>query len=65
MKCTCSNCKYRLDHPDGIVCENKLAFVEPTDNCTEWETEELFDPTKLVAFTIIAIGITFLLGKFL
>ena len=61
----CENCKHRLDHPEGIVCEDKLCFVEPDDTCLNWETKEVFDPTKLVAFTIVAIGIMILCAKFL
>ena len=61
----CENCKHRLDHPEGIVCEDKLCFVEPDDTCLDWENDELFKPTKLIAFTIVAIGIVILLAKIL
>ena len=65
MICKCENCKHRVPHEEGLLCGNKLCFVEPTDNCTEWDNEELFDPTKLVALAIIVVGVVIVLAKFL
>ena len=65
MKCTCETCKHCLAHPDGRLCSEKLIFVEEDDACLDWETDELFNPTKIVAFAIIVVGIIVLLSKFL
>ena len=65
MKCICKNCKHCLEHPDGKICDKNLIFVQEDDYCEGFENDELFDPSKLVAFTIIAIGIVILCAKFL
>ena len=65
MKCTCENCKHRLDHPEGIICGNKLSFVDKNGTCADWDNEDFFDTTYLVAFTIIAIGIVLICANFL
>ena len=65
MKCTCKNCKHCLEHPDGLMCGNKMVFVDKEDTCLDWDTYELFKPTKLIAFTIIAVGIVIFLAKIL
>lgn len=65
MECKCKNCKFAKEHEEGLMCTNKLCFVEPDGICLEWDNDELFKPHKLVAFTIIAIGIVLLLAKFL
>jgi hypothetical protein len=61
----CENCKHRLDHPEGIICNKRLLFVDNDATCLDWENDELFNPTKLVALAIVAIGIVLILGKFL
>lgn len=65
MKCICNNCKHCLEHSDGKVCGKHLIFVHNDDTCEGFENDDLFDPTKLVAFTIIAIGIVILCTKIL
>lgn len=65
MKCTCSNCKYRIEHPEGLICEKNLAFTNPEATCLDWDNDELFKPHKLVALAIVAIGIVLILGNFL
>ena len=61
----CKNCKHRLDHPEGIICETSLNFVDPDYTCVDWENDDLFNPAKVVAFTIITIGIVILCANFL
>lgn len=61
----CGNCKHLLDHEDGAICGKTLLFTEDEDICHDWETEEVFNPTKLVALAIVAIGIVLLLANFL
>lgn len=61
----CGNCKHLLDHEDGAICGKTLLFTEDKDICLDWETEEVFNPTKLVALAIVVIGIVLLLAKFL
>jgi hypothetical protein len=65
MKCICKNCKHRIEHSEGIICERNLAFTNPEATCLEWDNDELFKPHKLVAFAIVAIGIVLLCAKFL
>lgn len=65
MECKCKNCRYRLDHPEGIVCEKSLSFVDAEYACNKWENEDLFNPKKMVALAIVVIGIVLLLAKFL
>lgn len=47
------------------MCTKKMIFVRDEDFCPDFENDELFDPTKLVAFTIIVIGIVIFLSKIL
>lgn len=61
----CGNCKHLLDHEDGAICGKTLLFTEDEDICLDWETEEVFNPTKLVALAIVVIGIVLLLAIFL
>jgi hypothetical protein len=65
MKCICANCKYRIEQPEGIVCERNLAFTNPEATCLDWDNNELFKPTKLVALAIVVIGIVLILSNFL
>ena len=65
MECKCKNCKFAKEHEEGLMCTNKLYFVEPDDTCLEWDNDELFKPHKLVALAIVAIGIVLLCAKFL
>lgn len=64
-KCVCKNCKHCLIHPDGLICDKKLIFVETNDYCEDFENDELFKPSKLVVLAIVAIGIVLLCAKFL
>ncbi len=65
MKCICDTCKKCLQHPEGLLCSDRMVFVEPNSTCLDWENDEIFNPTKLVALAIVAIGIVILLAKFL
>lgn len=65
MKCICDTCKKCLQHPEGLLCSDKMVFVEPDDACLEWENDELFNPTKFVALAIVAIGIVLICANFL
>lgn len=47
------------------MCTKKLCFVRDEDFCPDFENDELFNPTKLVAFAIIVIGIVILCANFL
>lgn len=61
----CKNCKHRLDHPEGIMCDKRLLFVDNDATCLDWENDELFNPTKLVVLAIVVIGIVLICTKFL
>jgi hypothetical protein len=61
----CKNCKYRLDHPEGIVCAKSLEFSDPDDTCIEWENEDFLNPKKMVALAIVVVGIIAILSKIL
>lgn len=61
----CFNCQHSCLHEEGRMCTKKLCFVRDEGFCPDFENDELFDPTKLVAFAIIVIGIAILLSKFL
>lgn len=61
----CKNCKYRLDHPDGLVCGKSLKFYDSEDTCIEWENEDFFNPKIMIALAIVTIGIVILLAKIL
>ena len=65
MKCICKNCKYRIEHPEGIVCERNLAFTNPEATCLDWDNDELFKPKKLVLFTVAVVAIVIFLSKIL
>lgn len=64
-KCVCRNCKHCLIHPEGLVCANRMVFVDKEDTCIDWDTDELSKPTKLIALTIILLAMIIILGKFL
>jgi hypothetical protein len=61
----CKNCKYRLDHPDGLLCGKSLKFSDPDDTCIEWENEDFLNPKKMVALAIVVVGIIAILSKIL
>ncbi len=63
MRGICRNCQHSCLHEEGRMCTKKLCFVRDEDFCSYFENDELFDPTKLVAFAIIAIGIVIFLSK--
>jgi hypothetical protein len=65
MKCICKNCKHCLEHPDGKICGKHLIFVHNDDTCEIFENDELFDPTKLVLFTVAVVAIVIFLSKIL
>lgn len=47
------------------MCNKHLVFVHKDDTCEGFESDELFNPTKLVAFAIVVIGIVIFLSKIL
>lgn len=47
------------------MCTKKMIFVQDEDYCPYFENDELFNPIKLVALAIVAIGIVILCVKFL
>lgn len=65
-RCICKNCKCSsVDPKQGRLCTKKMIFVHNDDYCPYFENNELFSCNKLIAFTIVAIGIVILLAKFL
>ena len=64
-KCVCRNCKHCLIHPEGLVCANRMVFIDKEDTCLDWDSEELFMPTAIIIFTIIAIAIIIFCAKIL
>ena len=65
-RCICKNCNHSSDeHEDGRMCTKKMIFVQDNDYCPYFENDELFSINKLIAFTIVAIGIVLLCAKFL
>lgn len=65
MRCICKNCKHCHEHDDGKLCAKHMVFVHEDDTCEGFENDELFSCNKLIAFTIVAIGIVLLCAKFL
>ena len=65
MKCICKNCKHYLEHPDGKFCGKHLIFVHNDDTCEGFENDEMFNPTKLVLFTVAVVAIVIFLSKIL
>ena len=63
MKCTCETCKHCGIHPDGNLCTKRLMFVNDNDYCDDWDTDKFFSSARLVAFTIIVIGVAILLSR--
>lgn len=61
----CKNCKHCHKHPDGNLCDKNLIFVQKDGSCDDFETKEMSDPTKLVLFAIVVLGIVIFLSKFL
>lgn len=47
------------------VCTKHIMVVRGRDTCKNFENDEFFNPIKLVAFAIVAIGIVLILSKFL
>ena len=64
-RCICENCKHCVEHPEGKICDKHLIFVQQNDYCDNFETEEMSDPTKLVLFAVIVVGIVYFLSKIL
>ena len=65
MKCICDNCKRCLEHPEGLLCANKMTFVKKDDTCLDWENDELFNPTLLIVFSLAFLAIVMFLSKIL
>lgn len=65
MRCICRNCKHFIIDGDEKVCTKHILVVRGRDTCRDFENDEFFNPTKLVAFAIVTIGIVLILSKFL
>lgn len=66
MRTICKNCKHFTPHHDGAsLCNKKICFVDKRDSCREFNTDEMFDPTKLVLFTVAVVAIVIFLSKIL
>ena len=65
MECKCKNCKFAKEHEEGLMCTNKLCFVDKDDACVDWDSEELFSVPKWVIYALCAIGIVILCAKIL
>lgn len=65
MECKCKNCKFAKEHEEGLMCTNKLCFVDKDDACVDWDSDELFSVPKWAIYVLCAIGIVILCAKFL
>lgn len=65
-RCICKNCKCSsVDPKQGRLCTKKMIFVHNDDYCPYFENDELFNPTKLVLFTVAVVAIVIFLSKIL
>lgn len=55
MKCTCKNCKFAKEHEDGLMCTNKMCFVDKDDACVDWDSDKLFSVPMWIIYTLFAI----------
>jgi hypothetical protein len=65
MRGICKNCEHSSNNEEGRICTKGLLFVNDNDFCDEFENNAIFDPSGIIAFTVVAIGIVILLAKFL
>ena len=65
MECKCKNCKFAKENEDGLMCTNKLRFVDKDDACVDWDSDELFSVPMWIIYALFAIVTATLCANFL